>query len=58
MAGSHSQAKAYEDQMLSLAREYFAIAKEVLLCYGAEGDEGGPLEELEDMRRNLLEDGR
>lgn len=47
---------ARERQLFRDAKTHLAMAKEVLLIFGPEGDEGGPLEEIETLEQ-VLEQG-
>jgi hypothetical protein len=48
---------AYEEKMIQRVHEYHALAKEILNNFGEEGDEGGPLAEL-DALSLAVDEGR
>lgn len=49
-----AQVRLWEEKMLESARGYLSVAEGVLHCYGIEGDVGGPIAEIETMRKLLV----
>ena len=37
-------------ELLSICKDHLGVAEEVLCVYGREGDEGGPLDEIETLK--------
>jgi hypothetical protein len=51
-----STGKDEEKHLQEGARYYLALSREVLTIFGPEGDEDGPLQEIETLQRLLRED--